>query len=102
MLPSVSGEYVKSVPQIVIISLSLSFLVALFVTPTMAYIFFKPGHYKEKAFKIKGFFDKLLQLGMRKKKATIALALLAFSAAAVLALTLGLQFFPKADKNIIM
>ncbi|MDD4504608.1 MAG: efflux RND transporter permease subunit, partial [Clostridiaceae bacterium] len=65
MLPSVSGEYVRSVPQIVIISLSLSYLVALFVTPTMAYIFFKPGHDKEREFKIKGLFDKLLQLGMK-------------------------------------
>ncbi|MGE5630434.1 MAG: efflux RND transporter permease subunit [Caulobacteraceae bacterium] len=101
MLPSVSGEYVKSVPQIVIISLSLSYLVALFVTPTMAYIFFKPGHAKERAFKIKGFFDRMLQLGMKKKKSTIALSLLAFSTAVVLALTLGLQFFPKADKNIV-
>jgi len=101
MLPSVSGEYVKSVPQIVIISLSLSYLVALFVTPTMAYIFFKPGYGKDRAFKIKGFFDKLLQLGMRKKSAAIALSLLAFAMTIVVALTLGLQFFPKADKNIV-
>ncbi|MDD4504632.1 MAG: efflux RND transporter permease subunit, partial [Clostridiaceae bacterium] len=101
MLPSVSGEYVRSVPQIVIISLSLSYLVALFVTPTMAYIFFKPGHDKEREFKIKGLFDKLLQLGMKKKKTTVALSALAFSITIVIALTLGLQFFPKADKNMI-
>ncbi|MHB1393188.1 MAG: efflux RND transporter permease subunit [Clostridia bacterium] len=101
MLPSVSGEYVKSVPQIVIISLSLSFLVALFVTPTMAYIFFKPGHDMEKKFKIKGFFDNLLQLGMKKKKTVIGLSMAAFTIAIVMALTLGLQFFPKADKNMI-
>ena len=101
MLPAVSGEYVKSVPQIVIISLSLSYLVALFVTPTMAFIFFKPGHDKERVFKIKGFFDRLLQLGMKKKKTTIALSLLASAIAIVMALTLGLQFFPKADKNMI-
>lgn len=101
MLPSVSGEYVKSVPQIVIISLSLSYMVALFVTPTMAYLFFKPEHYKERTFRIKGFFDRLLQKGMKRKKTVIALSLLAFTMAIVMALTLGLQFFPKADKNII-
>lgn len=101
MLPSVSGEYVRSVPQIVIISLSLSYLTALFVTPTMAYIFFKPGSGKEKPFRVKGFFDRLLQLGMKRKTAAVALAASAFAIAGVLALTLGLQFFPKADKNII-
>lgn len=101
MMTSVAGEYVRSVPQIVIISLSLSYMVALFITPTMAYIFFRPGHDKERAFKIKGFFDRLLQLGMRKKKATIALSMLAFAMTIVIALTLGLQFFPKADKNMI-
>ena len=101
MLPSVSGEYVKSVPQIVIISLSFSYIVALFVTPAMAYIFFKPGQNKERTFKLKGFFDKLLQIGMKKKMTTIALSLLTFALTIVMALTLGLQFFPKADKNII-
>lgn len=101
MLPSVSGEYVRSVPQIVIISLSFSYLVALFVTPAMAYIFFRPGQGKKRTFRLKGFFDRLLQAGMKKKKATVALSLLALSLTAVMAMTLGLQFFPKADKNIL-
>jgi len=101
MLPSVSGEYIKSVPQIVIISLALSYLVALFVTPTMAYLFFKPGNDKEKVFRIKGLFDRLLQLGLKKKKSTIALSLMAFVLTIVMALNLGLQFFPKADKNMM-
>ncbi|MGE5677664.1 MAG: efflux RND transporter permease subunit, partial [Pseudomonadota bacterium] len=101
LLPSVSGEYVKSVPQIVIISLSFSYLVALFVTPTMAYLFFKPGHDKERAFRIKGFFDRLLQIGLKRKKQVVVLSFLAFAAAMLMAATLGLQFFPKADKNIL-
>ena len=67
MMTSVAGEYVRSIPQIVIISLSLSYLTALFVTPVMAYIFFKPGHDKEKTYKIKGFFDKLLRWNEEKE-----------------------------------
>lgn len=101
LLPSVSGEYVKSVPQIVIISLSFSYLVALFVTPTMAYIFFRPGHGSERVFRMKGVFDRLLQLGMRKKRRTVVLSVMIFSIAMLMASTLGLQFFPKADKNIL-
>lgn len=101
MLPSVAGEYIKSVPQIVIVSLSISYVTALFVTPTMAYLFFKPGRGKERAFRVKGLFDRLLQLGMKKKRTTVILSAAALAAAAVTALTLGLQFFPKADKNIV-
>lgn len=101
LMTSVAGEYVRSIPQIIMISLSLSYLVALFVTPTMAYIFFKPGHDKERAYKIKGFFDRLLQLGMKKKRTVVALSILAFTITIAVALILGLQFFPKADKNMI-
>lgn len=101
MLPSVSGEYVKSIPQIVIISLSASYLVSILVTPTMAYIFFKPGAADKPTHRLKHFFDNLLKLGMRKKKTVVALAFAAFLTAVLAATTLGLQFFPKADKNIL-
>ncbi len=101
MMTSVAGEYVRSVPQIVMISLSLSYLTALFVTPSMAYIFFKPGHDKERAYRVKGFFDRLLQVGMKKKRTVVGLSIGAFAVTIAAALTLGLQFFPKADKNMI-
>jgi multidrug efflux pump subunit AcrB len=41
LLPGAAGEFLKSIPQICITALSASFLVALFVTPTMAYMLFK-------------------------------------------------------------
>lgn len=101
MLPSVSGEYVKSIPQIVIISLSASYLVSILVTPTMAYIFFRPGAADKPTHLLKKYFDILLKRGMKKKKTVVVLAAAAFVTALLTAATLGLQFFPKADKNML-
>lgn len=100
-LPSIAGEYIRSLPIIVMLSLSASYLVALLVTPTMAYLFFKKSTVKEKPYKIRKFFDHMLRLGMAKRKATIAIAFAAIGLAMILAGQLGLQFFPKADTNIV-
>jgi multidrug efflux pump subunit AcrB len=100
-LPSIAGEYIRSLPIIVMVSLSASYLVALFVTPTMAYLFFRKSTVKEKPYKIRKFFDRMLHVGMLKRKTTITIAFIALGLSIILAAQLGLQFFPKADTNII-
>ncbi len=101
MLPSMAGDYIISIPQIVMLSLTSSYLVALFVTPTMAYIFLKPANKKEKKSSIKDFFEALLSISLKKRKTTILLSLIVLGLTLYFAMKLGLQFFPKADKNII-
>ncbi|AOT71609.1 efflux RND transporter permease subunit [Geosporobacter ferrireducens] len=101
MLPSMAGEYIKSLPLIIMISLSASYLVALLVTPTMAFLFFKKSTASEKGYRIRSFFDHMLHLGMSKKKRTVFLALSVFVMSLLLATQLGLQFFPKADTDIL-
>lgn len=101
MLDSVAGEYVMSVPAIVIISLSASYIVALFVTPALAYVAFKPNNKKNKKHKMKAFFTDLLDKGLKHKGIVIFLTLVIFGASIYTALNLGLQFFPYADKDIM-
>ena len=101
MLDSVAGEYVFSVPAIVIIALSASYFAALFVTPALAYISFKPSNDKAKKHKMRMFFGKLLDMGLRKKSITIAITLIIFGISIYTALNLGLQFFPYADKDLL-
>ncbi len=101
MLNSVAGEYVSSLPLIVIISLSASYIIALFVTPTLAYIFFKPGKGIVKKSRTRNFFMDLLGRSMRNKRITIALAVTLFGLSIFTALQLGLQFFPYADKDMM-
>ena len=101
LLTSTAGEYIKSIPQIVIVSLTASYMVALFVTPTMAYIFFKKTKKNEKTSKVRLFFDHLLDTAMNRKKSTMVLALIMFVSSLYIVTHLGMQFFPKSDKNII-
>lgn len=101
MLDSVAGEYVMSVPQIVIISLSVSYIVALFVTPSLAYVFFKPGKEKQKSYSLRKFFMNLLDKAIKNRKLTVALSLGIFALSLYTALQLGLQFFPYADKDMM-
>jgi len=101
MLDSVAGEYVISVPQIVMISLSFSYITALFVTPSLAYIFFKPGRGKFKSLSLRKVFMSLLSKALGHRKLTIALSIVVFALSIYTALQLGLQFFPYADKDMM-
>lgn len=101
LLPGAAGEFLKSIPQICIAALSASFLVALFVTPTMAFMLFKKGKAVEKKSIIRTFFSNLLNLAMRKKVVTLIVALSMLFVSIRLIPVLGLQFFPKADKSIL-
>lgn len=100
-LAGAAGNFLKSIPQICIISLLASFGVAIFVTPTLAYILFKKSSRKEKDSFIKSFFSKALQLAMKKKIITVVLAIAALGGSLGMIKNLGLEFFPKADKSII-
>lgn len=101
MLNSIAGDYIISIPQIVMISLSVSYLIALFVTPTMAYLFFKKSQTVEKEYKIRRIFSRLLNGALNHKKQAILVI------AAMVLVTygcfrgLGLEFFPKSDKNVV-
>lgn len=102
LLPGMVGEFVYSLPMVVIISLSASFLVAMIITPTLAYIFFKPS--KKKAFFLESLyplFNKMLLWGLKKKKTIISISFVVLFLTAFLTYQIGLQFFPYIDKNVI-
>lgn len=101
ILPGTAGEYIRSIPQIVIISLSASYLVALFFTPSMAYLFFKEKGGKQKGIQIWGLFKHFSLKALDRKKSVITFAGMIFLVSILLAPFLTLVFFPKADKNVI-
>ncbi|KJS86225.1 MAG: hypothetical protein JM58_07290 [Peptococcaceae bacterium BICA1-8] len=100
-IPSVAGEYIASIPQIVMISLLASYLVALFVTPSLAYLFFKESKKKKRESVVRRLFRYLLNFGLVYRKLVLLGVFFVFAASIFLSTFLGLQFFPKADKNII-
>lgn len=101
LLPGVAGEYVSSLPQIVILSLTFSYLVALFITPSLAFVFFKKSPSKERLTSLRTFFANSLNKAMEARKLTIMLSVVTLFISIFLATKMGLQFFPKADNNIL-
>lgn len=100
-LSSIAGEYISSIPKIVIVSLFASYLVAVLFVPTMAYIFFKKKKVKNKKYRARKLFKGLLNRGMKRPLITAFLVIISIAVAGYLVADLGLQFFPKADKNVL-
>ena len=100
MLNSIAGDFVKDLPIIVIIALSASYLIALFVTPSMAYIFFKPST-KNMIVADKTFFYKTLNRALDHKKIALVLGLTSIALLGSTVLMTPVVFFPKADKNLL-
>ena len=66
MLNSIAGDYVKSLPQVVILALIASFFFAFLVTPCLAFVFFKAKPHNNKV-KAKTVMQQLLEFGLKRK-----------------------------------
>ena len=101
-VPGPAGEFLRSLPEVVILAVAASFIVAIFVTPALAYIFVDKIK-QEKIHKrspVKNFYHGFLKIGMKHKKLTLLFALSLFALTVLLALKLPVMFFPKADVNM--
>ncbi len=99
MLSSIAGDYVQALPQVVILALSFSFLFAFLVTPSLAFVFFKPKGRGEK--RSDTLMASLLTLSLKKKFLSFALGLVLLSGLGATFYFANIIFFPKADKEII-
>jgi multidrug efflux pump subunit AcrB len=100
-VPGPAGEFLKSLPVMVIFSVGASFLVAITVTPVLAYLFFdKLKERTEKPTFFRRFYNVFLNTGMKHKKMTILISLLLIFLSVFAGLGIQIEFFPKADKNM--
>jgi multidrug efflux pump len=102
LLSGMAGEFIRSIPQIVIISLTSSYIVAMLVSPALAYLLFKPGRNKDKKKRAREIFQFVLKKGLKRKALTLFMLIPLVALAARFASLLGLQFFPKADTNMVI
>jgi len=102
LLPSIAGEYIASLPSIIMISLSVSYLVAILVIPPLAYMFLGPSKASGKGKGvIRKFFERALLAAFRFRALTLLLVLAALGFTIYAALSLNLKFFPYADTDKI-
>ncbi len=99
-LNSIAGDYIKSLPQIVSISLAASYVTAMLIIPVFAYILFKPRKQRKRRFRGK-FFKYLLKGSLKRKWIVVAIVILLITGSVFLGMDLNTVFFPASDKNII-
>lgn len=111
LLPDKTGKFIQSLPVTVSFTLMSSMLIALVLTPYLASIFLSrememKAHQTFLKRKIRNFIEgpyrRTLHLALQHKVKTLAIAVTAFVLALVLFFSLGVSFFPKAEKNQFM
>ena len=100
MLNSIAGEYIASLPLVVIVALIASFIIAVIVTPTFAYMFFKPSK-AEKVPKEHTLGYKFLGYLINHKMKSFLAGFIMLALLGSTGLLLDVIFFPKADKDIM-
>lgn len=101
-IPGAGGDFLKAIPQVLIISIVAAYIVSMFVTPAMAAIFFEKSKKKsKKESALKVFFKNALKLGLKRKlTTTIAIFAVLVMVMTIIMPALPSEFFPYADKNV--
>ncbi len=106
-LSSIEGRLFKPLAVAYIVALLASMLVSLTVTPVLSYLLFKRMAGRE-SFRerqspairvLRNWAGRLIDLSIRRRRATLALALAASGLAAGLTYTLGSSFLPRFDEG---
>ncbi len=102
-LPGPAGEFVSSLPFVVIIALSASYGVAMLVTPALASVLLKPTDGKRDVLKpISKIYTAILKFNLRKPLFTMLILILAVVGAVYLFFNaIDVRMFPYVDKDVI-
>lgn len=105
-LPGTMRRFIFSLPTIVITALVFSYIISMFVTPLMCYIFMKKTSLCKKSDKVKKeylrqFFSNTLSLGIKYPKTTLAISLLCVALGIGLLSCRELQLMPNSDKLLL-
>ncbi len=101
LLNNTAGKYMHALPLVVMMALLASYAIALLVTPTFAYMFFKPSHERLKKSRVKDLYGRLLVRAMQHRGRTLAGVLVVAIAIGSLALFLTMSVFPFKDTDLL-
>jgi multidrug efflux pump subunit AcrB len=98
-----TGEYIRTIPLAVLLTILTSLAISLLVTPLMCFKFLKTSK-ETRGFFVEGSkfmrsYDKLLALVLRRPVLTSAITILLLGTSLSAASALGLQLFPRAARN---
>lgn len=101
-----SGEFIRSIPITVSIMLVCSLFVAVVVTPLVSYWSLRSeASLRKNRFTLavdrftETGYTRFLTRALRFRKSTLLISVMTLAAAAALFMTIGIEFFPKADRS---
>ncbi len=102
-LPGPAGEFVQSLPFVVIIALSASYGVAMLVTPALASVLLKPTDGKRDILKpVIKLYTSVLKFNLKKPIFTLFIILIAIAGAIYLFFNaIDVRMFPYVDKDVL-
>lgn len=102
-LPGEAGEFAKSLPQVVIISLIASYVVAMFVTPALGSLVYKARDMKKEKPKnrMRHFFEAILKGALKRPFLAYVFIIMILAATGYGVLMLKIELFPYADKDLL-
>lgn len=102
VLPGEAGVFAKSLPQVVMISLTASYIVAMLVTPALASKFFhKTDDKKDMLAGLKRGYRKVLRANLKAPKTAVLVTILIFAVTLGSVVFIEIKMFPYIDKDII-
>lgn len=101
-LPGAAGSFMQAIPLVLIISIVAAYLVAMFVTPALSSLVFKPSKkINKKPGRIRTFFRKMLEYGLKRRLlmtgSTFMILIIVIS---FVTPQLQSEFFPYVDKDL--
>ncbi|MDP3387140.1 MAG: efflux RND transporter permease subunit [Eubacteriales bacterium] len=102
-LPGEAGEFARSLPLVVIISLTASYISAMLFVPALSSIFLsKSSVSKQKKNRLKALFSRSLNVGLKHGTTTLILTFVLFFISIGIGIYfLPIEIFPYADKDYI-
>lgn len=106
MVPGTAGEFMRSIPWVVSIALTVSILVALFLVPYLNFIFIKKGlkiNRKKSGpsflDRLQGVFDRSLEKAFQHPKLFIGTGVVLIGLSMLMFTVLDQQLFPEMERN---
>jgi len=102
VLPGEAGEFVKTLPQVVITALSASYLVAILVVPAMASRLFHPAPPgRDRLHRVREGYQRLLSGSLNRPVRSLVLVALSLAVVLSGSVFLSVRMFPYVDKDLI-
>ncbi|MCH9651155.1 MAG: efflux RND transporter permease subunit [Deltaproteobacteria bacterium] len=95
-----TGEFTRAIPIVIMLTLTISYLFAVFVTPALSEIFLRPQQETDHGGgRLQAFSRRIGQLAVRRAPWVVILALVVVGLSLAAAGNVKQQFFPSSDRN---